>query len=129
MPSELPVSYSMGLLRGSYIPDRGQRELRELMRYRTAQVRERARELKPPGESARRGETSSWVPWSVEWQAARRGRYWKRWWRGRPAPAPIEQVNDTHHYIPILLSLVRGREWYLRLLPPDGMARSTLLRS
>jgi transposase len=33
-----------GLLRGSYIPDRGQRELRELVRYRTALVREQARE-------------------------------------------------------------------------------------
>jgi transposase len=34
-----------GLLRGSYIPDRPQRELRELTRYRTALVREQAREL------------------------------------------------------------------------------------
>jgi transposase len=34
-----------GLLRGSYIPDRGQRELRELVRYRTALVREQTREL------------------------------------------------------------------------------------
>jgi len=34
-----------GLLRSSYIPDRPQRELRELTRYRTALVREQAREL------------------------------------------------------------------------------------
>ena len=34
-----------GLLRASYIPDRPQRELRELTRYRTALVREQAREL------------------------------------------------------------------------------------
>jgi hypothetical protein len=34
-----------GLLRDSYIPDRPQRELRELTRYRTALVREQAREL------------------------------------------------------------------------------------
>src|SRR3954447_23066498 len=33
-----------GLLRGSYVPDRPQRELRELTRYRTSLVRERARE-------------------------------------------------------------------------------------
>jgi len=33
-----------GLLRGSFVPDRPQRELRELTRYRTALVRERARE-------------------------------------------------------------------------------------
>jgi transposase len=31
-----------GLLRGSFVPDRAQRELRELTRYRTALVRERA---------------------------------------------------------------------------------------
>lgn len=34
-----------GLVRGSYIPDRAQRELRELTRYRTALVREQAREF------------------------------------------------------------------------------------
>src|SRR3954447_12484104 len=33
-----------GLLRGSFVPDRPQRELRELTRYRTVLVRERARE-------------------------------------------------------------------------------------
>jgi transposase len=33
-----------GLLRPSFIPDRGQRELRELVRYRRSLVRERARE-------------------------------------------------------------------------------------
>jgi len=31
-----------GLLRGSYIPDRGQRELRELVRYRTKMTQERS---------------------------------------------------------------------------------------
>jgi transposase len=31
-----------GLVRGSYVPDRAQRELRELTRYRTALIRERA---------------------------------------------------------------------------------------
>lgn len=34
-----------GLLRASFIPDREQRELRELTRYRTALIRERAREV------------------------------------------------------------------------------------
>lgn len=34
-----------GLVRGSYIPDRPQRELRELTRYRTALVREQTREF------------------------------------------------------------------------------------
>jgi transposase len=34
-----------GLLRGSFIPDRAQRDLRELTRYRTALIRERAREI------------------------------------------------------------------------------------
>jgi transposase len=34
-----------GLVRGSFIPDRQQRELRELTRYRTALVRERADEI------------------------------------------------------------------------------------
>ena len=31
-----------GLLRGSFVPDRSQRELRELVRYRTGLVRQRA---------------------------------------------------------------------------------------
>jgi transposase len=34
-----------GLLQGSYVPDRGQRELRELTRYRTSLMRDRAREV------------------------------------------------------------------------------------
>ena len=34
-----------GLVRGSYVPDRAQRELRELTRYRTALTRERAAEI------------------------------------------------------------------------------------
>ena len=34
-----------GLLRASYIPDKDQRELRELVRYRKSLVRERNREL------------------------------------------------------------------------------------
>lgn len=34
-----------GLLRGSFVPDQGHRELRELTRYRTALVRERASEI------------------------------------------------------------------------------------
>ncbi len=34
-----------GLLKGSYIPDRAQRELRELVRYRRSLIEERAREL------------------------------------------------------------------------------------
>jgi transposase len=33
-----------GLLRGSFVPDRAQRELRELTRYRTSLVRERTAE-------------------------------------------------------------------------------------
>ena len=35
-----------GLLRGSFVPDRTQRELRELTRYRTALIQERAAEIK-----------------------------------------------------------------------------------
>src|SRR5215211_9293237 len=34
-----------GLLRGNFVPERPQRELRELTRYRTALVRERAAEV------------------------------------------------------------------------------------
>lgn len=34
-----------GLLRGSYIPDRDQRELRELVRYRRSLIQERSREI------------------------------------------------------------------------------------
>lgn len=34
-----------GLLKGSFVPDRGQRELRELARYRTSLVRERSAEV------------------------------------------------------------------------------------
>ena len=34
-----------GLLRGSYIPDRSQRELREVVRYRRNLIRERRREV------------------------------------------------------------------------------------
>src|SRR5438270_4683176 len=34
-----------GLLRGSFVPDRPQRELRELTRYRTTLIRERAAEI------------------------------------------------------------------------------------
>lgn len=34
-----------GLLKGSYIPDRGQRELRELVRYRKSLINERTREV------------------------------------------------------------------------------------
>jgi transposase len=34
-----------GLLRGSFVPDRWQRELREVVRYRTALIRERAAEV------------------------------------------------------------------------------------
>jgi len=34
-----------GLLRGSFVPDRPQRELRELVRYRTSLIRERAAEV------------------------------------------------------------------------------------
>jgi hypothetical protein len=34
-----------GLVRGSFVPDQPQRELRELTRYRTAKVRERTREV------------------------------------------------------------------------------------
>src|SRR5207247_6783334 len=34
-----------GLLKASFVPERGQRELRELTRYRTSLVRDRAREV------------------------------------------------------------------------------------
>src|SRR6266542_2880710 len=43
-----------GLLKPSFVPDRPQRELRELTRYRTVLVRERAAENQPAAEDARR---------------------------------------------------------------------------
>ena len=42
-----------GLLRPSFIPERAQRELRELVRYRRSLVQERSREAKPGTEGAR----------------------------------------------------------------------------
>ena len=45
-----------GLLRASFVPDRPQRELRELTRYRTALVRERTRGGQPAAEDAGRGQ-------------------------------------------------------------------------
>ena len=41
-----------GLLRGSFVPERAQRELRELTRYRTTLVRERTAEVKSAAEDA-----------------------------------------------------------------------------
>ena len=46
-----------GLLRGSFVPDRDQRELRELTRYRTSLVQERSAEVY--GNGGRRG---YWCP-------------------------------------------------------------------
>ena len=43
-----------GLLQASYIPDKDQRELRELVRYRKSLTGERSRELKPPPKNAGR---------------------------------------------------------------------------
>jgi transposase len=45
-----------GLLRGSYVPDRPQRELRELTRYRTSLVRERTAQANPAAEDPGGGE-------------------------------------------------------------------------
>ena len=41
----MPTFCVMGLLQGSFVPDQGQRELRELTRYRTQLIRERASEV------------------------------------------------------------------------------------
>ena len=45
MPNGLPNLLRHGLLKASYIPDRNQRELRELVRYRRSLIQDRAREL------------------------------------------------------------------------------------
>ena len=59
-----------GLLRGSFVPDRPQRELRELTRYRTALVRERTREVNRvqktlEGANVKLGDVASNVAWRV----------------------------------------------------------------
>jgi len=46
-----------GLVRGSFVPDRAQRELRELIRYRTSLIHERSAEInQSAADNARRGE-------------------------------------------------------------------------
>jgi transposase len=63
-----------GLLRGSFVPDRPQRELRELTRYRTALVRERTREINRvqktlegrQREVGRCGQQCAWHLWSSD---------------------------------------------------------------
>jgi len=68
-----------GLVRGSYIPDRPQRELRELTRYRTALVREQTREfnrLQKVLEGANIKLAS----------VASTGPCWKPWWQGSRIP-------------------------------------------
>ena len=44
MPNGLPSLLRHGLLKASFIPDRNQRELRELVRYRRSIIEERARQ-------------------------------------------------------------------------------------
>ena len=74
------------LLRASFVPDRPQRELRELTRYRTRSD-SRARS---GGESRCRrrwrAPTSSSARWPPTSWASRGGRCWRRWWRGPATP-------------------------------------------
>ena len=56
-----------GLLQVSYIPDRSQRELRELVRYRRSLLGERAREIQRipkvlEGANIKLGSVARWTP-------------------------------------------------------------------
>ena len=61
-----------GLLRGSFVPPPSVRELRELTRYRTSLVRDRARTLTDCRRCWRRP-ISSWRAWSATSTGSRRG--------------------------------------------------------
>lgn len=72
-----------GLLRASFIPDRPLRELRELTRYRTSQIRERSAEANRlqkmlEGANIKLGDMARDVLWP-----RRRGRCWRTKWRAR----------------------------------------------
>ena len=79
-----------GLLTGSFVPDRPQRELRELTRYRTSLVRERtaaANGCRRPSKAP----TSSWPRWPPTSWANRGGRSWPRWSPGETDGAVLAQ--------------------------------------
>ncbi len=77
-----------GLLRGSFVPTREQRELRELVRYRTALVRERADEVNRlqktlEGANIKLASVATGRPLGRSW-ASRAGRCWRRSLTARP---------------------------------------------
>jgi transposase len=72
-----------GLLAASFIPPQGQRDLRDLTRYRTKLVQERSREVNR-GQGVLGGPTSSWPPWRRTSWASRAGRSWRHWLPGEP---------------------------------------------
>ncbi len=76
-----------GLLRGSFVPDRGQRELRELTRYRTSLVQERSAEVNRLQKTLE-GPTSNWAtspPTSWDCPAG-------RCWHPSPAERPMQRL-------------------------------------
>ncbi len=76
-----------GLLRPSFIPARPQRELRELTRYRTTLVNERANEVNRL-QKVLEGEapTSSWPQSPPTSWASPGTTSWRRWWVGAAMP-------------------------------------------
>ncbi len=84
-----------GLLRASFVPDRGQRELRELTRYRTSLVQERAAEASRlqktlEGANLKLGDVASNV-------------------LGRSARAMLERIVGGDTDAPALAQLAQGR--------------------
>ena len=71
-----------GLLRGSFIPDRPQRELRELTRYRTSLVRERASEVNRLQKTLE-GANIKLASVATDILGPPGGRYWKHWPRAQ----------------------------------------------
>jgi transposase len=76
-----------GLVRASFVPDRPEREVRELTRYRTTVVRTRSTEINRLQKTLE-GATSSWPVWSARSPGSRPGRCWPSWWPGRRMPPP-----------------------------------------
>lgn len=83
-----------GLIKGSFVPDRAQRELRELTRYRTSLVRERAAVANRIQKTVR-GRISSSATWPPTCWASPAGRCWNIWWRVSPIhPASLGTLAD-----------------------------------
>lgn len=72
-----------GLLKPSFIPDRAQRELRELTRYRKSLIEERAREINRI-QKVLEGPTSSWGRCSAMSSANRDPAFSPPWRLGKP---------------------------------------------